>query len=72
MEREKKCSELLETFQEQREHQKVRKVCVGFFVDNGPHLLSMMHMKMWIIIYIFFFNILVMICDYPFQTKKEK
>lgn len=43
---------------------------VLFFVNNRPHLLLIMHMK--ILIYYIFFDILVVICYCTFQAKKEK
>lgn len=41
-----------------------------FFVNNRPHLLLIMHMK--ILVYYIFFDILVVICYCTFQAKKEK
>lgn len=41
-----------------------------FCVDNGPHLLLIMYMK--ILVYYIFFDILVVICCCPFQANKEK
>lgn len=40
------------------------------FLDNGPHLLLLMYVKM--LVYYKYFYILAVICHCPFQAKEEK